>query len=343
MNPKKTALVSMLFSRYRVAARVCGGALSLVSTSIALFSATLSASAALLVNEHFDSSTYTYGNDLAGQNGWTGATGYVANNVKVSSTGLTNANVLGATGGSMTGLTTYVNSSLSAQGGTVVGPTVGTASNLGTSTQYWFCALMSLTGDGGANQSYETNFIKMSFDKNDSAVGFTFGLISQGAGGVGTSSGYSFMFGSQYTSSLSTGSVSSAGFTGSQYVGGTTVLIVGRMTVQDANASAGTDAGKEVFDFWLNPTDTTSEATMSSTAQGTMHRSDISVLFGAWGDITLGAQMAGGGISGSMQDEIRVGTSLSDLNLTSIPEVNAYSLIFGCVTLFGACVYRRRS
>jgi hypothetical protein len=31
MNPKKTALVSLLFSRYRVAARICGGALSLTA------------------------------------------------------------------------------------------------------------------------------------------------------------------------------------------------------------------------------------------------------------------------------------------------------------------------
>jgi hypothetical protein len=187
--------------------------------------------------------------------------------------------------------------------------------------------------------------VNMVFDKADSSRGVVFGLISEGAGGTGTSAGYSFMFGGQSSNSGASDYISATGYTESpyEYFGGTTVLVVGRMTVQDANASASTSAGKEVFDFWLNPHDTTSAATISSTAEATMHREDLSVIFGNWGDITIGAQMSGSGISGSRQDEIRVGTSLSDLNLTSIPEVNAYSLIFGCVTLFGACAYRRRS
>lgn len=290
------------------------------------------------MSESFDLSSpyYTAGDDLNGQGDWAGDANYDAGNIVVNATGLTHSSVLGASGGSIAGLNNGEHAAGSE--GMLVGSTYGTASNLGTSTQYWFSALVSLTGNGGSS---EGNFVQLNLDSTSSST-IVFGLKSEGTGETaGTPASYSMMFGNvSEGGNVNTILASAAGFTGDQYVGGTTALIVGRMTVQDEDASASTAAGKEIFDLWLNPTDATSAATMTSSAQGTMHREDVNAIYGDWGDVTVGVEMTGSSVlSGSLVDEIRVGTALSDLNL--IPEPSTSGLFFGALALVAAFVRRR--
>lgn len=309
-----------------------------IVTAFAVFAYLIStpvASAELLVSYSFDIPPYAPSSDLAGQQGWAAGSGYSAGNTTVNATGLTHAGLLGASGGSLVGLnTTFGGQSNTGQ---VISPTTGSNSALGSSVQYWFCALISLTGNGGS--SADGNFVNMDFKSGDTNGGFVFGLLaSDGESGLE----YDFMFGAQATNTGAGGYISNDGFTGTQYVGGTTALVVGRMTVNNANASSSTTEGKETFDFWLNPTDATSEATLTSTAQGTLHSQTISVLFGDWGDVTVSTQLIGSVLSDSYQDEIRVATSLSDLNLATVPEPTTTALMFGFATLLGAYYWRRR-
>lgn len=299
-----------------------------ITVSLLTLAALCSAASAVpIVSYSFDTPPYVVGSDLVGQQGWTGDPGYVAGNVTVSSTGLTNAGMLGASGGSITGVSDFA----AGKEASTIGPTVGTDTETGAGER-WFAALLTLTGNGG---SPESNFVNLSFDSS-STSGFVFGLYSGGAGGAGTSSGYSFQFGGQSTNAGSSNFASAAGFTGSQYVGGTTALVVGRMTV---TSTAG--ATNETFDFWLNPTDATSVATLTSTAQGTMTRNDYSAVVGNWGAFRAGSQMGGSNGLGFMQDEIRAGLALSDLNLVTVPEPKLGWLIgIGILTL--SFVHRRR-
>jgi len=311
---------------------------SLLTYSLPLIAISSLASAAPIVSESFDTPPYTAGSDLDGQNGWNGGTGYVADAVKVNATGLTHANVLGASGGSINGLAVFGDNGGQ---GRLLGSTVGTDSNLGESTQIWFSALFSLVGNVGASD--EGNFVSIGFAAG-SADGMRFGLISQGDGGAGVSAGYSFMSGIQAGNPGGAGYVTADGYVGDPfvYVGGETILVVGRMTVQDATASGATPAGQEIFDFWINPTDTTSSTSIANTAAAIMHRDDYSVLNGNWGAVTVGTEMVGSGIDGSYQDEIRVGTSLSDLGLATIPEPTTAGILLGGLALAATLVRRRR-
>ena len=63
--------------------------------------------------------------------------------------------------------------------------------------------------------------------------------------------------------------VSATGFTGSQHVGGTTALVAGNGVVTRVLGGA-----NEEFQFCLNPTNATSESTLTTTAQGTTFRND---------------------------------------------------------------------
>lgn len=308
--------------------------LTLALTSSYLLSTAL-VSAAQILSESFDTATYTAGDDIVGQNAWTGDAGYVADNVTVNATGLTHANVLGATDGSLNGTVSFS----SGGQGWAIGPTVGTDSALGNSTQYWFSALMSLVGNGDSAESVVVN---LSFD-SASTGGFVFGLTSSGAGGSGSSDGYGFVAGAQATNSGNLNYISGDGFIGDPftYVGGDTILVVGRMTVVDANASGAVEDGKEILDYWINPTNTTDAASIAATAEATMQQQDFSLLNGLWGSVRAGAVMSGSGVGESYVDEIRVGTSVADLGLATIPEPSSYALLLGLVAMAGVCVRRR--
>lgn len=279
-----------------------------------------STSAAPIVSYSFTEPPYTFGTDLAGQQSWTGATGYVADNIIISSTGLTNPGMQGETGGAIMGIANFSEGNSSV----LLGPNTSTATETGAGER-WFAALLSLTHNGGSDQ----NFVRLNIDTqtDPSATGFVFGLVGEGA--IGT---YTFRTG------LNTGaSATTTGFTGTQYVGGTTALVVGRVTV--TSTGGGTP---ELLEFWLNPTDATSVTTLTNTAQGMVSRNDLSVVFGNWGGVSVGADMLGSGPGNYMQDEIRVGTALSDLNLTAIPEPSTWALLSLSLTAAIALHRRRR-
>ncbi|WPJ96885.1 PEP-CTERM sorting domain-containing protein [Coraliomargarita algicola] len=291
-------------------------------------------SGALIYSESFDTPPYSAGDDLDGQQGWSGVSGYIDNNIVVDATGLSHSAVSNASGGSIRG----INDPVFTDGdeGILTHTSVGVDSNLGTGTQYWFSALLSLTGNGN---SAERNVVTLNFDSGSSS-NIAFGLESSGAGGVGTSDGYSFVYG---TKSNFNSNMSGAGYVGTQYVGGSTVLVVGRMTVVDELASSGTENGKEILDFWINPSNFSTVETMISSAQGTLQSQEHSIIYGDWGQVTVGLEFNGSGGENTeyLQDEIRVGTSLADLGLTTIPEPSSAALLMGLVAIAGLCVRRR--
>jgi hypothetical protein len=249
------------------------------------------------------SESFSTGSYTAGSD-LTGQNGWTgANVIEVDATGLENAGMLGESGGSIRGVTAFTNSS----NGKVTAPTVGTDSNTGTG-ELWFAGLISMTDNSGT----DFNYFQFQFD----AVGgnaFTFGLLDN-----------------QFVAEGST-----AGFSGTQYTAGTTALVVGKMEV----TSPALGATNETFDFWFNPTDATSEATLTSTAQGTILDKGINTIFEDWGSVTIGANMVGSSLNTWYQDEIRVGENLSDLNLAvaAIPEPSTLALfgLAGAAVLLG--------
>jgi len=255
-----------------------------------------SASTAAIVDESFTTG-YTTGSDLTGQNGWTGST-----RIEVDAAGLDHPGMLGESGSSIRGVTSFASSGA----GIVTASTVGTDDNTGPG-ELWFAGLISMTDNDGT----DFNYFRFQFDSAGQNP-VTFGLLDN-----------------QFAAGDST-----AGFIGTQYTAGTTALVVGKMTV--TSTANGTD---ETFDFWFNPTDATSEATLTSTAQGTILDKEINAINSDWGSVTIGADMRGSNLNTWYQDEMRVGDNLSDLNL--VPEPSTYALFAGLAVL-SMVIYRRR-
>ncbi|WPJ97418.1 hypothetical protein SH580_06805 [Coraliomargarita algicola] len=253
------------------------------------------------MSDSFSMPPYVEG-DLVGQQGWTSGS-VTSDLVDVRSTGLEHAGMLGETGGSLS-----VDNSNFVSSAVVVAPTFSADSALGSTTQYWFAALVAMTDNAGGDY----NYISMKFDGGNSTY-FSFGLLDNQFVFNGSTAGY---VGTQY---------GVAGETGT----GETALIVGRMTVTDEFASSSILAGKETFDFWFNPTDATSIASLTSSAQGTiLGDQSLSHIYGDWGAVDVKTDVHGSAGLNYYQDEIRVGTSMSDLNLAVIPEPNS-ALWFG--------------
>jgi len=119
---------------------------------------------------------------------------------------------------------------------------------------------------------------------------------------------------------------------------GETNLIIGRLTVVQTGTSGD---GDEIIDFWVNPTDVSSAAQLTATAEYTS-QSAGNYAFDTWG--AGGVTIAAGGTvgSGNQVDEIMFADSLSDLQGgVLIPEPASLALLgLGSLLILGG---RRRA
>jgi len=198
--------------------------------------------------------------------------------IEVDATGLEHPGMLGESGYSIRGVTAFASSGA----GIVTAPMVGTDDTTGPG-ELWFAGLISMTDNSGTDY----NYLRFLFDSSGGTA-VTVGLLDN-----------------QFVANGSTG-----GFSGTQYTAGTTALIVGKMTVTSTGNST-----NETFDFWFNPTDATSEASLTGTAEGTILAKGINAINGDWGSVTIATHMSGSNLNTWYQDEIRVAESLAGLNL----------------------------
>lgn len=244
------------------------------------------AHAALLANEQFLPSDHTVGNRLFDNANWSGSNDHMY----IADFGLDHVGMLGEAGNAVRGNDGF-------QNGNVQRAVIGTDTALGVGER-WFAALVAINDTTGESAS-----VSLQFDQSSGTIGF-------GVGDIGSIVGWEVNGGAL---ALDVGET--------QYVGGTTALIVGRLQVTNPNGAG----ASEPLTLWFNPTDGADIAALDSTADAKHEITGSSYVNGDWGSIEITAQIQGSGTDTGRIDEIRVGETLSDLNL--VPEPASLALM----------------
>jgi len=237
--------------------------------------------------------TFIAGDSLGGQNSWSVVNvGGNANPSSVQSigTGLTNAGMNGEVAGSINN----AGSSNLNDGVRITGPATGTDNRMGNG-EMWFAGLLAVNDD-------DADWVYLSYQFDSDGNAFNAGA---GNGPIW-----------EYNNGLDV----TIGAGDTQYVQGETALLVGRLV----NSNSGT--GDETIDLWFNPTDASSAASLTSTADASQSFAFDAITGSSWGEVTVGAVQRGSTTDLSF-DELRVGDTLADLNLSVIPEPSSLLLL----------------
>jgi len=289
-----------------------------VFTATIAFGISLTALQAIIYQESFEIGIggYTDGDSLSGQGpanppatgNWSGSTAAQTQTGAALSYSSGLIDIAGAGGGVKQ--TAFDNASITR--GTTL------ADDISTGGERWFSALVSMDSFGGSSDGIGVMFNSRVAQGNLTGMGLVDGRFVRYFGGT-TPAPVVFDDSGDYTL-------------------GATALLIAKLTV------TGTGGGvNESWQVWANPTDSSSEAQLTSTAVASTSTSGT--LFGGdWGGLDVSVRLTGsGGSNDQLIDEIYVADSLASLNtVIAIPEPSTVALLG--LGIMGGLIYavRRR-